>query len=371
MKRRKFVKKTALALSAGVVLPGCGSPASEGGAPAIQTDGPRLRWRLVSSFTRSLDTIYGAAEVLAKRVEQLSQGRFVIQVYPGGELVPPFEVLESVQKGTVQMGHAASYYFIGKNPALAFDCTVPFGLTARQYNGWVYHGGGLELTRNMFADFNVRNFPGGNTGTQMGGWFNRELNALSDLRGLKMRIPGIGGRVMDNLGVTVQQIPSGEIYPALERGVIDAAEWSGPYDDEKLGFDKIARYYYYPGWWEPGPALTFYVRQQDWDGLPSDYQHILEVSTAEANLNMVALYDSLNPPALRRLLDAGTDLRAFPAEVMQAAYEASEAILEDGRSDPAYASIHDAYIAWRDNAWSWFRTSEHTYASFAYGRKAP
>ena len=194
-----------------------------------------------------LDTIYGTAETLAGRVEALTEGRFRIRSYPAGELVPAFEVLSAVQNGTIQMGHSASYYFQGKNPALVFDCTIPFGLSARQLNAWFYYGDGLTLTREMFADFNVINFPGGNTGTQMGGWFRREIGSLQDLRGLKMRIPGLGGEVMNRLDVTVQVIPGGEIYLALERGAIDATEWVGPYDDEKLGFQEIVKDYYYPG----------------------------------------------------------------------------------------------------------------------------
>ncbi len=367
MERRDFVKKAALGAAAGTLLAGCGNNAAEGGAPAIQTGGPRLRWRLASSFTRSLDTIFGAADVLAERVNQLTGGRFTIRVYPGNEIVPAFEVLEGVQKGAVQMGHTASYYYIGKNPALAFDCTVPFGLTARQYNAWAYHGGGLELTRELFADFNIINFPGGNTGTQMGGWFNREINSLGDLRGLTMRIPGIGGRVMDELGVSVQQIPGGEIYPALERGAIDAAEWVGPYDDEKLGFHQVVKHYYYPGWWEPGPNLSVYVNQDAWASLPVDYQYALEAAAAESNMYMLSRYDAQNPAALQRLLAEGVQFHPFPNDVMQAASETATALLEEEASDPGYSKIYNAYKQWRTDAYRWFGTAEQSYAAFAFG----
>ena len=368
MERRDFMKKATLGTAAGALLAGCGSNTTEGGntAAAVQTQ-PNVRWRLVSSFAKSLDTIYGAAEVLADRVGQLTGGRFIIRVFQAGEIVPAFEVLESIQKGTVQMGHSASYYYIGKNPALAFDCTVPFGLTARQHMAWVHQADGLPLLRELFADFNIINFPGGNTGTQMGGWFNREINSLQDLRGLKMRIPGMGGRVMDQLGVTVQQIPSGEIYPALERGTIDAAEWVGPYDDEKLGFHKIAQYYYYPGWWEPGPALTFYVNRDAWDKLPADYQHILEVASVEAGLTMMTRYDARNPAALQRLLNDGVQLRRFPDDVMQAARDAATELLESPTSDPGYAKIFNAFKKWRADSYRWFGTAEQAYAAFAYG----
>ena len=249
---------------------------------------------------------------LPERVSALTDGRLIIQLFPAGELVPPFSVLDSVQKATVQIGYTASYYYLGKNPALAFDCTVPFGLSARQFNAWMYHGRGLELTRSVFADFGAVNFPGGNTGVQMGGWFNRELVSLADLRGLRMRIPGLGGRVMESLDVTVQQIPGGEIYSALDRGTIDAAEWVGPHDDEKLGFANVAGFYYYPGWWEPGANLSFLVNRHAWSKLPTAYQSAVEVAAMEANVSTLARFDALNPSAFARLSESDTEVRPFP-----------------------------------------------------------
>jgi len=368
MKRRDFAKTAALgALGAGA-LTGCGSGSEQqaNGAPNVQTQ-PNVRWRLASSFTRSLDTIFGAADVMAERLSALTDGRFQIRTYPAGELVPAFEVLTSVQQGTVQMGHSASYYFIGKNPALAFDATVPFGLTARQYNAWVYYGGGLELLRELFADFNIINLPGGNTGMQMGGWFLDPVGSLEDMRGLKMRIPGLGGQVMNEIGVNVQVLPGGEIYPSLERGAIDATEWVGPYDDEKLGFHEIAQYYYYPGWWEPGPALTFYVNRDAWDELPSSYQEALRSAAAEANMRMLASYDQKNPAALERLIDGGTQMRRFPDDVMQRAQDITRQLLEDeASSSPQYRTIYDAYRQVREDAYRWFGTAETSYADFAF-----
>ena len=366
MKRRRFVKSAALGVAAGSVLAGCGS--GDTGAPAVQTGGPALRWRLASSYPRSLDTIYAAAEVLASHVSEITDGRFSIRVYPAGEIVPAFEVLESVQKGSVQLGHTASYYYIGKNPAFAFDTTIPFGLTARQFNSWAYHGGGLELVRELYADYSIINFPGGNTGTQMGGWFRREINSLNDLRGLSMRIPGVGGRVMDRLGVTVQQIPGGEIYPALERGAIDAAEWVGPYDDEKLGFNDVADYYYYPGWWEPGANLSFLVNQSAWDELPSHYQAALETGMEAANLYMLSRYDALNPPAMRRLIESGTQVRPFPQDVMEAAFTTSREIIQEGTSDAGYNKIYEAYHSWRDDSIQWFGLASSAYSTFVHSR---
>ena len=370
MERRDFTKKALLGAAGAGLLTGCSndnSTASDG-APNVQTN-EQVRWRLASSVSRSLDTLYGAAEILSDRLATLTDGNFQIRPYPGGELVPPFEVLNSVQNRTVEMAHSASYYFIGKNPALAFDCTVPFGLTARQYRAWIYHGGGLELMRDLFSDFNIINFPGGNTGTQMGGWFNVEINAQADMDGLKMRIPGLGGEVMSEMGVNTQVLPGGELYPALERGAIDAAEWVGPYDDEKLGFHEVADYYYYPGWWEPGPALTFYVNRDAYDALPSAYQDALQTAAMEADLQLLAEYDHKNPAALDRLLDEGTTLRRFPDEVMRRAQTVTTQLLEDNAQESdQYRKIYDAYTDAREDAYRWFGTAEMGYADFAFPR---
>ena len=368
MERRDFTKKALLGAAGAGLLTGCGNEESSAsdGAPNVQPT-QQVRWRLASSFSRSLDTIYGAAEVLSERLKALTDGNFEILTYPGGELVPPLEVLGSVQNRTMEMGHSASYYFIGKNPALAFDCTVPFGLTARQYNAWLLYGGGMELMRDLFADFNIVNLPGGNTGTQMGGWFKTGVTSLEDMRGLKMRIPGLGGRVMSEMGVNTQVLPSGEIYPSLERGAIDAAEWVGPYDDEKLGFHEVAQYYYYPGWWEPGPALTFYVNRDAYESLPTQYQEALETAAAEASLHMLAQYDHKNPAALDRLLDKGATLRRFPDDVMRRAQKVTTQLLEDNASgNKQYRTIYEAYKEARENAYQWFGTAELGYANFAF-----
>ena len=370
MERRDFAKKALLGAAGASVLGGCADEDSSAGGDAANVQPNKtVRWKLASSFSRSLDTIYGAAEVLADRVETLTDGNFQIRTYPGGELVPPLEVLGSVQSGTVEMGHSASYYFIGKNPALAFDCTVPFGLTARQYRAWIYHGGGMDLMRDLFSDFNILNLPGGNTGTQMGGWFNVAVNGLSDMDGLKMRIPGLGGKVMSEMGVNTQVLPSGEIYPSLERGAIDAAEWVGPYDDEKLGFHEVAKYYYYPGWWEPGPALTFYVNRDAYDQLPTQYQEALKTAAKEADLNMLAQYDHKNPAALDRLLEKDITLRRFPDSVMSEAQTITQQLLEDNASgNKQYRKIYDAYKKAREDAYKWFGTAEMGYADFAFPR---
>jgi TRAP-type mannitol/chloroaromatic compound transport system substrate-binding protein len=368
MERRKFLLKAGAGTLAAGAAVSCGSApqGDAGGAPAVHT-APKLIWRLTSSFPRSLDTIYGAAEVFADRVSELTDGRFQIRCYPAGEIVQGLQVLDTVQQGTVQMGHTASYYFVGKNPALAFDCAVPFGLTARQQNAWYYSGGGLALMRELLADFNIINFPGGNTGMQMGGWFRNPLNSVEDLKSLIMRIPGLGGKVMNRMGVTVQLLSGGEIYPALERGAIDATEWVGPYDDEKLGFYKVAKNYYYPGWWEPGPALSFYVNLEAWASLPQHYQNAIEVAAAEANVAMLANYDAKNPPALARLLEKGVQMRPFSEEIMNLARTTSFELMEElAAADAGYQKVYGAWRKFRADSYRWFSTAEAAYAAFSF-----
>ena len=364
--RRRFIRgaATGAAGAVGAALTGCAGQAP-GSGPAVHT-AERVTWRLASSFPRSLDTLFGCAEGLAESLESMSGGTFRLRPYPAGELVPAFNVLDAVQTGTVQVGHSASYYYIGKSPALAFDAGVPFGLTARQQHSWLCEGGGGELLAPLFADFNARPFPAGSTGVQMGGWFRDELESLADLQGLKMRIPGLGGKVMDRLGVNVQQIPGGEIFLALERGAIDATEWVGPYDDEKLGFNKIASNYYYPGWWEPGPTLSFYVNETAWAGLSSEQQRMFRAASAEAAMRMTARYDAVNPPALGRLVEGGTRLMPFPEDVMAAAEKASfELYEEQAAADPTYRTIYDAWKKFRTEAYRWSAVSETAYSAFA------
>lgn len=369
MKRRSFIKKSAAVTSIGGLVAGCASENTSSGEAAAVITNRQIRWRLISSFPRSLDTIYGAAEVFAQRVHALTDGKFDIRVYPAGEIVPYDQVLESVQKGTVQMGHTASYYFKGKNPALPFDCSVPFGLTSRQQTAWMMHAGGMELMRELFSDFNIVNFLGGNTGIQMGGWFRKEINSLADLRGLKMRIPGLGGEVMDRMGVGVEQIAGGEVYPALERGAIDAAEWVGPYDDEKLGFHRVAKYYYYPGWWEPGPALSFYINKDEWAKLPKVYQEAVSTASIAASTSMQSSYDAKNPAAFARLINEGVELRPFPDELMaEAEKQAFDIMQEQASSDAAYNKVYSAFKTFRDESYRWFSSSENTYGAFAFNQ---
>ena len=348
MTRRSFLHTAAAGVAAGIVA-----------APAIAQTNPSINWRLASSFPKSLDTIFGAAEIMARRVAQLTDGRFNIRVFPGGELVPALQVMDAVQADTVEMGHSASYYYFGKDATFAFDTAIPFGLTARQQTAWMDQGGGRQLMREFFADYDIVNFMGGNTGCQMGGWFRKELNSPKDLNGLKMRVGGFAGRVMQKLGVVPQQIAGGDIYPALEKGTIDAAEWIGPYDDEKLGFNKVAPYYYTPGWWESSAQLSFYVNRKEWEKLPKEYQHALEVATCEAHVAMQAMYDARNPAALARLMKNGTKLRSFSIPILDACYKAAMQVIdEEASKNPKFKKVLEPWRRFRQDQNQWYAVAE-------------
>lgn len=365
MNRRKLLKGGLVATGAAVAV-GCG--ANETGKAAAVHSGRKVRWSLASSFQSSLDTIFGAAEVLAERVKEMSGGQFEIRVYQAGEIVPGLQVLDAVQAGSVQIGQTGGYYYTGKDPALAFDTCMPFGLNARQQTAWLEEGGGLELMREVYADFDITCYPGGNTGAQMGGWFKGRVDSLADLDGLSMRIPGLGGKVMNQLGVNVQVLAQGDIYPALERGAIDATEWVGPYDDEKLGFYKVAKNYYYPGWWEPGPNLSFLVNKQALADLPAEYRAMLEAATREGAKAMMTRYDAKNPAAWKRLLKQDITVRRFPDDMLAAAREAAAELLEsEAAADKRYAKILANWKTFREESFAWFGAAELAYAQFAMG----
>jgi len=351
MERRSFIRTA----TAGALAGSLGSIA----APSMAQSQPSINWRLASSFPRSLDTIFGASDTLSKRVAALTGGKFNIRAFPGGEIVPALQVADAVQAGTVEMGHSASYYYFGKDPTFAFDCAVPFGLNSRQQTAWFDQGGGRELLRDFFREYGIINFMGGNTGTQMGGWFRREVPTLQDLNGLKMRIGGFAGRVMQRLGLVPQQLAGGDIYPALEKGTIDAAEWIGPYDDEKLGFNKVAPYYYAPGWWEAGPQISFYVNAKEWDKLPKEYQAALETASYEAHVVMQAQYDARNPAALARLLKAGVKLRTFPRAIMDGCHKAAHEVMEEEASkNPKFRKVYEPWKRFRNDGNQWFSVAE-------------
>ena len=344
---------------------GAGAAATAIAAPAIAQSSPTLKWRLTASWPKSLDTLYGTCELVSKYVSEATDGKFQIQSFAAGEIVPGLQVLDAVQNATVQCCHTAPYYFFGKDPTFAFACAIPFGLNTRQQNAWMYHGGGLELLREFMKDYNVYNIPAGNTGAQMGGFFRKELKTVEDMKGLKMRIGGSAGVVLQKLGLVPQQLAGGDIYPALEKGTIDAAEWVGPYDDEKLGLYKIAKYYYYPGWWEGGPELDLFVNTKAWSELPKDYQSILEAACAEANVDMVAKYDSVNPGALRRLVAAGVQLRPFPRSIMEASYNAAREVYDGfAETNPKFKKVYEPWKAFRGEEILWFRVAEQNFDQF-------
>lgn len=344
---------------------GSGGATSVADRPVLDASLPEISMEMATSWPVALDTLYGGAEVFADRVATLTGGKFRITPRAGGEVAPALEVFDAIMRGDVPLGHTASYYYIERSPALAFGTTLPFGLTARQQNAWLYEAGGLQMLQELYAErFNMIQFPAGNTGVQMGGWFNKEINGLSDLRGLTMRIAGLGGTVLSRLGATVELLPGAEIFEALETGAIDAAEWIGPYDDEKLGLHNAARFYYYPGWWEPGTMFEVQMSLDQWNKLPSPYQEIVRTAAHEASTIMMARYDVKNPAALQSILASGIELRAFPDDVLDAAETASFELYDEfASSDDDFAAIFDGWETYRRQVSQWHGLAERSMLS--------
>ncbi|GBF83765.1 TRAP transporter substrate-binding protein [Aphanothece sacrum] len=370
MKRRSIIKtvsQSAIAATGVAIVGGCQKTAQ---TSEKITNLPNIQWEMATSWPPSLETIFGGAQVLAERVAALTGGKFKITPRSAGEIAPALEVLNVVSQGAVQCGHTASYYYIGKSPSLAFGTCLPFGLTAQQQNAWLYEGGGLKKLQEIYASkFNVIQFPCGNTGTQMGGWFRKEVATLNDLKGLKMRIPGLGGQVMSKLGVTVQTLPGGEIFQALQTGAIDAAEWVGPYDDEKLGLNKVAKYYYYPGWWEPGATLELQVNLTEWNKLPPPYQAAITTAAYESNVTMLARYDALNNEALERLLASGTQVRPYSQDILTAAEKASFALYDEfAVKDADFKAVYDQWKQFRTRIYAWHKLNEGSFTNFVYSQ---
>jgi TRAP-type mannitol/chloroaromatic compound transport system substrate-binding protein len=365
MKRREFLKTAGLGAAAGTGL------ITAAQAQAQQTSGlPNLQWRLAASWPKSLDTIYGGAEWVARRVGEITDGKFQIRAFAAGEIVPALQVLDAVKAGTVEMGHTATYYYFGKDPAFALPCSVCFGPNARQNNAWWYDGGGAEAMAPLFKEYNCVAFPAGNTGCQMGGWFRKEIKSVKDLKGLKFRIGGMAGLVLAKLGVVPQLIGGPDIYPALEKGTIDGAEWVGPYDDEKLGFNKVAQYYYYPGFWEGGTVLHALVNEKKFNELPKPYQAAVMAACGEANCWVQAKYDVENPKALRRLVGGGTKLRPFPKAVMAAAEKAAYELYDELKAKSTHwARVYPEWKKFRDEQFLWFRVAESTYDNYSFYSK--
>src|SRR5215510_10428066 len=354
MKRRDFLTAAGVGLTASAVA-----------APAIAQSMPELKWRLTSSFPKSLDTLWGATEIFSKSVAEATDNKFQIQTFASGEIVPGLQAVDAVTNGTVEMCHTAAYYFIGKDPTFALPCSVPFGPNTRQQNAWQYHHGGIELMNEFFKKHNIYGLPAGNTGCQMGGWFRKEIKEASDLNGLKFRIGGFAGRVLAKLGVVAQQIAGGDIYPALEKGTIDAAEWVGPYDDEKLGFQKVAQFYYYPGWWEGGTQIHAFINLDKWNQLTPAYKAIMQSACDRANVWVVAKYDAANPAALKRLIANGTQLKPFSQPIMEACLKAAnEVYTETSAKNPEFRKVHENLMAFRNEEYLWWQVAEYTYDTF-------
>ncbi len=354
MKRREFLKTAGVGLTAAAVA-----------KPAIAQSMPEIKWRLASSFPKSLDTVYSSGETLAKYVAEATDNKFQIQNFAAGEIVPGLQNVDAVSNGTVEMCHTAAYYFVGKDPTFALCCSIPFGPNARQQNAWFFDGGGNQLINDFVKKFNLYGMPGGNTGTQMGGWFRKEIKSVNDIKGLKFRIGGWAGRTIQKLGGVPQQIAGGDIYPALEKGTIDAAEWVGPYDDEKLGFYKVAKYYYYPGWWEGATALHYFINLEKWESLPKSYKAIMTAAAAYANVDVQARYDARNPAALKRLVANGTQLRAFSQQIMEAFLKASNEVnAETAKTNPDFKKIYDHLMAFKNEEYLWWQVADYTYDTF-------
>src|SRR6201747_299344 len=355
MKRRDFLKVTGISAAGAATL----------AAPAIAQSMPEIKWRMPTSWPKSLDTLYGGADMMTKFVAEATDNKFQIQPFAAGEIVPGLQVLDAVANGTVEIGHSASYYYFGKDPTFTFGSSVPFGPNQRINQAWYMLGGGKEVLNEFYKKYNCISLLAGNTGCQMGGWFRKELTSVDDLKGLKFRIGGFAGRVLQKLGAVPQQIAGGDIYPALEKGTIDAAEWVGPYDDEKLGFVKVAPHYYYPGWWEGGPTVHAFVNLDKWNSLPKNYQAILTNACANANTWMNARYDMQNPTALKRLVAGGTQLRPFTNEVLEACLKATNELWGKlSAKNPDFKKSIDAMQAYRSDQYLWWQVAEYTFDSF-------
>lgn len=354
MKRRDFLKTVASgALATAAAAPSAALAASD-----------RYNWKMVTTWPPNMPILQQGAERFAKEIEKMSDRRFRIRVYAAGELIPAMQTFDAVSQGTVEMGHGAAYYWAGKVPAAQFFTAVPFGMNAQGMNAWLYSGGGLELWRDLYKSFNLVPFPMGNTGVQMGGWFRKPIKSVKDLKGLKMRIPGLGGKVMAEAGVNPVLLAGGEIYTALERGTIDATEWIGPFHDLRMGLHRAAKYYYYPGWHEPGPTLELTINSKAWSELPEQYQIMVENAAASANNWMLSEFEARNPEALRELKEKHKiNVLPFPDDVLKTLKQLTQKTLDaEAASDQDFKRIYQAYKTFRANNDAWGDISEAAYA---------
>jgi len=358
MDRRSLIKQAGIAgvLAAGV-------------APAVHAQAA-IRWRLTSSFPKALDTLFGVNDVFAAKVKEMSGGKFEISTHAAGELVPAFGTIDATKDGTVEMSNTAPYYYFGKDETFALGCAIPFGLNARQMNAWMYEGNGLKLMRDFYRNYNIISFPMGNTGAQMGGWFRKPIKSLAEFKGTKFRVGGFAGKVVERIGGVPQNIPGGEIYQALEKGTIDAAEWVGPYDDLKLGFYKVAKNYAYPGWWEGGPQLELHVNTKAYDSLSSEYKGMISAAAAYAHMDMQAKYDAKNAAALKTLVAGGARLFPFSKDLMDAAFKEAMALYSElSAKNPNWKKVYEDYSNFRREANVWFRFTEARFDSYMQSAK--
>ena len=354
MKRRQFLQ-----------VAGGGLAASAVAAPAIAQTSPSVKWRLTASWPKSLDTLYGGCEYFAKRVAEITDNKVQIQTFAAGEIVPGLQVLDAVQNGTVEMGNTALYYYFGKNPAFTFGTALPFGLNSRQMISWFRHGGGEEMMNDLLKEYNAIGFASANTGAQMGGWFRKEINTIDDIKGLKFRVGGFAGTILARVGAIPQQLAAGDIYPALEKGTIDAAEWVGPYDDEKLGFVKVAKHYYYPGWWEGSGQSHNIMNIAKWNELPKSYQSAIITASNDTWVWTTSKYDAVNPPAMKRLVAAGALLHAFPQPVLEACYKAATDIYTElSATNPHFKKMYESLVPFRNDGYAWLQVAELGFDSF-------
>lgn len=367
-----MIKLTVISFIASALI-ACGpeKPVAANGADAQPQQ--TYKWKMVTSWPKNFPGLGTAPERFSKMVDDMSAGRLKVKVYGAGELVPALQVFDAVSQGTAEMGHSGAYYWKGKTPAAQFFTTVPFGLTAQEMNGWIYHGGGLELWQELYAPFNLIPLAGGNTGVQMAGWFNKEINSVEDLEGLKMRIPGLGGEVLKRAGGTPVTLPGGELFTSLQTGTIDATEWVGPYNDLAFGLYKAAKYYYYPGWHEPGSMMELTVNKPAFESLPKDLQVIVTTAAKAINADMLAEYTARNNAALTELVEKhGVDLRALPTDVLNKLRDLSkEVVAEVAAQDPASQKVYDSYIKYRDSVVKYHAISEQAFINARDEKKAP
>ena len=365
VKRRDLILKGGLAAGAGIAA------ASGFPKPAIAQTAPEIKWRLTASWPKALDVGWGGSEAFCRMVAELTDNKFQIQPFAAGELVPALQAMDAVSNGTLEVAHTASYYYVGKDPTFTFGTQLPFHCNSRQNAAWLMQGGGLQLLNDFYKKYNVHYVLCGTTGAQMGGFFRREIKTPDDLKGLKFRIGGLAGQILLKLGVVPTQIAGGDIYPALEKGTIDAAEWVGPYDDEKQGFHKIAPYYYYPGWWEGGPNINLFIDLKKWTELPKRYQAAVTAAANYAHNEFINKYDDRNPKALKRLAAAGTQFKAFPPEVMEASYKAAiDFYVETSKVNAEFKKMYDSMSAYWADQVLWWQVAEYAFDTYSIRLRA-